>query len=170
MSDVARAVVRALLLTLTTLVLQPTLVLGALLSPVWPAVGRPLHQGTIRLWARACLGILGVRVRVDGPVPEPPFFLVANHLSYLDILVLHATVRGTFLAKAEIAGWPVLGWLARLAGTQFVERERRRDLSRVGGALSQLLARGEGVIVFPESTSTQGAQVLDFKPALFQAI
>ena len=111
---------------------------------------------------------MGVRVTVEGLAPTGSFFLVANHLSYLDIPVLLGRLNGRFLAKSEIASWPVLGLLARSTGTLFVDRSRKRDLTRVIAEVTALLERGPGAIVFPEATSTDGARVHPFKPSLFE--
>lgn len=163
-----RATLRLLLLPL---VLAPTVVVmvtGVALRRVWPAAGWPMFRWAIRTWARGTLVVLGVRVQVEGQAPAPPFFLVSNHLSYLDIPVLHAQLSGHFLSKAEIASWPLAGWLARVAGTLFVDRTRRRDLARVIPEVETLLQAGNGVVIFPEGTSSPGAEVLPFKPSLFE--
>jgi 1-acyl-sn-glycerol-3-phosphate acyltransferase len=133
-----------------------------------PRLGATLHRLFIGAWARGTLRVLGIRVRVQGERPAGPFFLVGNHLSYLDIPVLLATVDARFLAKAEVASWPVLGFLARTTGTLFVDRTRNRDLTRVNGEIQRVLRTGTGVVVFPEATSTKGEQVLPFKPSVFQ--
>ena len=119
-------------------------------------------------WATGSCWLLGVRVQVVGPPPAPPFFLVSNHLSYLDIIVLYTLLRGRFLAKAEISGWPMMGWLASLAGTLFIDRQRTRDLSRVLPQVQETLDLGRGVVVFPEGTSTKGDEVHRFKPSIFE--
>ena len=93
---------------------------------------------------------------------------MANHLSYVDIPLLLSRLDARFLAKSEIASWPIFGFLARSTGTLFVDRSRKRDLTRVITEVKSVLARGPGVIVFPEGTSTDGSQVERFKPSLFE--
>lgn len=138
--------------------------LGWLSAPL----GRALHRGFIGTWARASLRIMGVRTRVEGERPTAPFFLVGNHLSYVDIPVLIGALDVRFLAKSEVAGWPVLGFLARTTGTLFVDRTRKRDLTRVNDEVRRVLDAGTGVVVFPEATSSKGCDVLPFKPSIFQ--
>lgn len=133
-----------------------------------PRLGARLHRLFIGGWARAVVAVLGVRLSVEGEPPQGPFFLVGNHLSYLDIPVLLASVDARFLAKSEVATWPVLGFLARTTGTLFVDRSRKRDLARVNAAVARVLGAGTGVVVFPEATSTKGSEVLPFKPSVFQ--
>lgn len=122
-----------------------------------------------QVWARALVGILGFRCRVEGRPPSPPVLLVSNHLGYVDILVLLRVCPGVFVAKAEVARWPVFGILARLAGTLFVDRERWRDLPQVIAAMTARLGGGQSVFVFPEATSSPGVEVLPFRAALFEA-
>jgi 1-acyl-sn-glycerol-3-phosphate acyltransferase len=119
-------------------------------------------------WSRGVCALCGVRFEVHGSAPRGGALLVANHLSYLDILVLGALFPCTFVSKAEVARWPVVGFLARALGTLFLERERKRDLGRVNEELQKRLARGEALVLFPEGTSTSGAQVLPFRPALLE--
>ena len=130
-------------------------------------LGRWTHHWIVTRWARTLLRIAGIRVVVDGAPPRAPFFLVANHLSYLDVAVLLTCVDGFFLAKSEIARWPIMGVLARTTGTLFVERGRKSDLKRVNHEVVQVLERGAGVIVFPEGTSSRGAEVLPFRTSIF---
>lgn len=121
-----------------------------------------------RNWSRALLAVMNARVEQRGSPPAPPFFLAANHLSYIDVLVLASRVDALFIAKAEVAGWPVMGRLCRSVGTLFVDRELRRDLPRVIAEIDAALASGEGVVLFPEGTSTPGAEVGPFRPALLE--
>jgi 1-acyl-sn-glycerol-3-phosphate acyltransferase len=134
---------------------------------VSPELAARSHHGVVRRWARAMLRVLGVRTEVRGRPPAPPFFLACNHVSYVDILVLFAEVDGYFLAKSEIARWPVIGFIVRTTGTLFVERARKSDLVRVNRDVTRVLERGSGVIVFPEGTSSRGVDVLPFRPSVF---
>jgi 1-acyl-sn-glycerol-3-phosphate acyltransferase len=105
---------------------------------------------------------------VRGEPPAPPYFLVSNHHSYLVVPILYTCLRGSFLAKSDVASWPVLGTMARTMGTLFVDRSKKSDLTRVIGEVERRLARGGAVVVFPEGTSTRGERVLPFKPPLFE--
>lgn len=95
--------------------------------------------------------------------------MVSNHISYIDIMAFGSHLPCSFVAKAEVAGWPVFGWLAKLQRTIFVERNPRRAADQMG-PLRQRLADPEGcVILFPEGTSTDGQRIAPFKSSLFQA-
>lgn len=122
-----------------------------------------------RRWAKGALYVLGVRLQVVGAPPRPPFLLVCNHLGYLDIAVIASVVDTTFVAKSDVARWPILGPLCRWMGTLFVDRGRRRDLPATLAALQAQLAAGHGVVLFPEGTSTPGSRVLPFHPPLLAA-
>jgi 1-acyl-sn-glycerol-3-phosphate acyltransferase len=127
------------------------------------------RAGFLTWWARRVAPLLGMEIEAHGRVPEPPFFLVSNHLSYMDVVVLAAQAPLCFVAKSEIAGWPFFGWLARTAGTLFIERANKRDIPRVVDAIDTALARGVSVAVFPEATSSAGARVLPFRAALLES-
>ncbi len=117
---------------------------------------------------RLALRLIGLRVLRRGDVMTQPGGIVANHGSWLDIFVLNALGPVCFVAKSEVARWPVVGWLARATGTVFIRRERRD--ARVQRAL--LLARlkaGQRLLFFPEGTSADGLSVLPFKSTLFAA-
>lgn len=139
---------------------------GALLT-VWRARWFQRWNNFIqRVWARGLLWSLDFEVEVEGLPPEKPFFLVANHLSYVDVLVLGSRLGATFVSKAELGGWPVLGHLAKITGTIFINRESKRDAVRVIGEIDRAVSRGAGVIIFPEGTSSRGDRVYPFRPAL----
>lgn len=121
------------------------------------------------LWARGSLRILKVRYRMRGAFPRGGFLLAANHLSYLDVLLLSATAPVRFVAKREVREWPVWGPLAAWTGTLFIDRERPRDARRVADRLSESLMRGEAAVIFAEGTSSPGDEVLPYRPALFAA-
>lgn len=121
-----------------------------------------------RNWSRGCLVCLRIEVAVEGTPPRKPFFMVANHLSYVDILVLQARLGCTFISKHELAGWPVLGHLARVTGTIFVNREIKRDALRVLRLIDRSIARGAGVVLFPEGTSHRGDRIYPLRTALLE--
>jgi len=120
-------------------------------------------------WARATRKLIGMRVRVDGEIPRGPVALVANHLSYVDIIALWCVVPGVFVARADVAQWPLIGLAGRLVGTVFIDRTRKRDLLRVIPEMEAPLAEGRSVIFFPEGTSSRGREVLPFNSSLFEA-
>ncbi|MDJ1008680.1 MAG: lysophospholipid acyltransferase family protein [Paracoccaceae bacterium] len=138
-------------------------------------VEAPLH-GPHRPWTpqitkavcRMALAIIGLRTRIEGRPHRGPGAFVANHASWLDIFVLNATATLYFVAKAEVAGWPGIGWLARATGTVFIDRNRR-DAARHRDLLGERVAAGHRLCFFPEGTSTDGQRVLPFKPTLFAA-
>ncbi len=139
---------------------------------VW--VGRaqrsgPLADRFVGLWARSTRRLIGMRVRVDGEIPGAPVALVTNHLSYVDIVALWCVVPGVFVARADVADWPLVGQAGRLVGTIFIDRTRKRDLLRVIPEMQASLAADRTVIFFPEGTSSRGQDVLPFKSPLFEA-
>ena len=138
------------------------------------APGRPKavgHVGAVccRLWGKTMCVILAVRCDVEGKVPREGAFLVAsNHVSYLDILVLASLYPSLFLAKREIASWPVFGWIARGAGTVFIDRDQAKDVVRAGRELSARLELGLPLTIFPEGRSSRGVAILPFQPSLLE--
>ncbi len=118
-------------------------------------------------WASRTLRRCGVRVDVRGPLPTSPAVLVANHRSYLDIAVLLSQVPCHFLAKKELASWPVLGPAARHANTVFVDRSDGASRRGARDSLARAVAGGATVAVFPEGTTTAGPGLLPFRPGVF---
>jgi 1-acyl-sn-glycerol-3-phosphate acyltransferase len=139
---------------------------GSLLLALAPRFRRRFRERMFRAGSRGVLALLRAEVRVSGPVPEPPFLLVTNHLSYVDVLVLGSRLPVRFVAKAEVRRWPLLGPLCRGLGTIFIDRSDRRDIPRVLAEIERSLDRGEGVILFPEGTSSSGESVLPFRSPL----
>lgn len=139
---------------------------ASLLLRPWPRL-RARQQGrAFRFWCRSLCRIFGVRVRASGVAPRPPFFLVANHLSYADILVLGTELPCIFVAKAEIDRWPLFGALCRSVNTIFIDRQAKRELPKVLGRIETTLSSGQGVVIFPEGTSSAGHRVLPFRSSL----
>ncbi len=117
---------------------------------------------------RWCLAILGLRVERHGErSPVQPTLYIINHCSYLDIGVLGSLIGGCFVAKAEVAGWPLFGWLAKLQRTVFVDRQRRAGTAGQRDEIAGRLEDGDSLILFPEGTSSDGNRILPFKSALF---
>lgn len=121
-------------------------------------------------WARRLLELFAVRLEVRGDAAiSGPLLLVANHISWLDITVIHASRFCRFVSKADVRHWPVVGRLASAAGTVFIERESRRDAMRVVHRMTQSLNAGEVLAVFPEGTTSDGTGLLPFHANLLQA-
>jgi 1-acyl-sn-glycerol-3-phosphate acyltransferase len=137
----------------------------ALLYPLLPARARVAVR---RSWARGVLAILGVRLRVDDLRVAPGSLVVSNHVSWLDAVVLNALLDAAIVAKSETRRWSLLGMMLERNDTLFIERRVSRALLAVNAAIGARLAGGVPVIIFPEGTTTDGADVLTFRPALFQ--
>lgn len=146
----------------------PFVLLGRLLLFAAPRARARFTAGYFRGWARLLLGLLRVRVETAGLPPRSPFLLVANHLSYLDVLVLASRLPAVFVSKAEVRGWPLLGPICTALGTIYIDRGQRREIPRVMAEIEAALGRGLGVIFFPEGTSSRGDTVAPFKPSLLE--
>ena len=126
----------------------------------------------VRRWSSQLLNILGVRLHATGNIPgldAAPALMVANHTSWLDICALNAVCPGRFVAKSEVRGWPIFGWLAKQVNTCFIRRGHLRDLWVTRHVARKALLRGERIIVFPEGTTTDGKSVLPFRTGLVQS-
>lgn len=119
-------------------------------------------------WARIFVSNSRMTVEVLGTPPKPPFFLVSNHLSYTDIPAIRAVLKGIFVAKGEIGGWFAAGKIVRDMGAIYINRSNRRDIPRAGLDIQKAMERGEGVIIFPEGTSSKGDEVLPFKSSFLE--
>jgi len=165
----ARAWVRLPLLALWTCTGFVLCAGGTVLLFPLPRGRRAARRVAFRVWARGVLRLLAVRTVVEGEPPASPFYLVSNHLGYLDIVVYAALSPARFVAKREVRGWPVVGFLAALVGTIFVDRTSKRDAVRAVDELGGALRAGDDVVVFAEATSSAGSRVLPFRPALLEA-
>ncbi|MEU1751761.1 lysophospholipid acyltransferase family protein [Micromonospora matsumotoense] len=152
------------------------LLVGAALVVLLPVLPAAERAAVVRGWARGTARALGARLAVRGRLPRRRALLVANHVSWLDILAVLAVAPARLLAKREVRNWPVLGLLARAGGVLFVDRSRPRDLPRTVARLAATLRAGHPVAVFPEGTTWCGvAPSADcrprrgFRPAAFQA-
>ncbi|MGP1394074.1 MAG: lysophospholipid acyltransferase family protein [Inquilinaceae bacterium] len=142
---------------------------GALIpiQAVAVALRLPLRDRLPRLYHRVCCRLIGLDIAVRGTSSAArPTLFVSNHSSYMDIMVLGALISGSFVAKTEVAGWPLFGLLAKLQRTVFVDR-RIGTTQHQRGSLEARLAAGDNLILFPEGTSSDGNRTLPFKSALF---
>ena len=137
-----------------------------------PQRGRGRYRARFQqAWARVLCAVLGIRVEVIGDFPRGWNGLaVSNHLGYADILVLGSILPGAFVSKAEVARWPLIGFLASIAGTVYVDREDHAAAGAFAAELKRRIVAGETLLLFPEGTSTRGETILPFKTAPFAAV
>ena len=136
----------------------------------FPSLSQAEREAEVQRWARGFLRVWRIDLQVRGTPPaQGPLLLVANHISWLDILVLHAAGFCRFVSKADIKDWPVIGMMATHAGTLYIARDSRRDALRVVHHMRDALQRGEVVAVFPEGTTSDGLTLLPFHANLIQA-
>lgn len=131
----------------------------------------PAERGArVQAWAQGLLRIWRIDLQVCGEPPaHGPVLLASNHISWLDILVMHAACYCRFVAKADVRAWPVIGMLATGAGTLYITRESRRDALRTVHHMADALRAGEVLAVFPEGTTSNGLTLLPFHANLLQA-
>ncbi len=137
---------------------------------VFPRLDDAQRAQRVQDWARRMLGVLGIGLQLRGQPPlRGPLLLVSNHISWLDILVLHAGRHCRFVSKSEVRQWPLIGTLATGAGTLYIERASRRDAMRVVHQMAAALQSGDILAVFPEGTTSDGVDLLPFHANLVQA-
>lgn len=164
-----RASIRLCLFFFTTLLTVLLVAAGntllTLFKPRWSVIWK---NYVIKSWAWVTGFILGLRIERKGKPPNPPFFLVSNHLSYIDVVLLWRYLDATFVAKSEIKSWPFFGWGTRTLGVLFINRELKRDVPRMNKCISDAISEEQGVIIFPEGTSSRGENVLPFNAPLLE--
>src|SRR5450631_3116401 len=139
---------------------------------VFPLVSSARKRALVKRWSQRLLRILVVEARLHGDIGARGgnVLIVANHISWLDIFVLNSVHPVRFVAKSELARWPIVGAMINGAGTLFIERTQRRDTRRVNHHVARVLASGDVVAIFPEGTTTDGLDMLPFKSSLLQPI
>lgn len=143
---------------------------AGLLFPIY--TGRQRDRAIVS-WARQLLHILHLRVEVRGNLPserDGGYVVAANHVSWLDIFVIHTVRPARFVAKSEIRGWPIAGWLCARAGTLFIERGRRHHTAAINERMRETVLAGGIVGLFPEGTTSDGAKLKKFHSSLFEAV
>lgn len=144
---------------------------GLALATIYPGFVPHIRRRILQGWSAGLLDILNVRIDIAGDHPLRALshgLIVTNHISWLDVFVLNAIVPMRFVAKSEVRRWPVIGWLCARAQTLFLERGKARAAARINVHMVELLRQGECLAVFPEGTTTDGAQVAHFHPSLLQ--
>ena len=129
---------------------------------LWPYVPILFHRTMLR--------VMGVKLAVTGPLPQRGTLIVANHLSWFDIVVIGALTPLSFIAKSEVKGWPLFGQLAMLQHTVFVDRRRGRHNKTDGDSMARRLRKGHSMVIFAEATNSDGIKVLPFKSTLMAGI
>ncbi len=136
----------------------------------FPQLSPTEREARVQVWAMQLLRIWEIDLEVRGqPVVSGPALLVCNHISWLDIVVIHATRHCRFVSKSELREWPMIGTLATGAGTLYIERAQRKDALRMVKDMAQSLRNGEVLAVFPEGTTGDGVGILPFHANLIQS-
>ncbi len=141
---------------------------------VWPSalvserLDRRLRRGIITLWNKGFALIAGIKIVCTGTAPKPPFVIVANHLSWVDISLLTNQTGCIFVARGDVEHWPVIGFIIKSLYIIFIDRLNKRDTLRVNAQVAHALEQGDGVAVFPESRIFCGLDVEPFKAPIIQ--
>lgn len=125
------------------------------------------RSALLQRYCRRVSSAIGVQTFVEGPIPTHGL-VAANHLSYLDVLVFGTAMRCAFVSKREVRRWPLIGWIASMTGTVFVDRTRPRHMHRICPEMQEKLEAGECLVLFPEATSSDGVAMLPFHSSLFE--
>ena len=136
---------------------------------IFPFASRSVRLSLRRRWANGMLDAVGMELRVEGKAIEPGALIVANHVSWLDVLILASCTPVVFVAKSEVRCWPAIGWLAARGETLFLRRASGRSLMQIKNRIAGLLREGRSAAIFPEGTTSDGADVLAFRSGLLQA-
>jgi 1-acyl-sn-glycerol-3-phosphate acyltransferase len=164
-----RSAARVVGFVLWTVLWGTMALLGRLLLFPSAALQARWGAGCASSWGRGCSWLCGLDLVVEGPEPPPGSFIAANHVSWADIWVLGAACPAIFIAKVEIASWPIMGWLAKAGGTLWVDRRRMRDTVRLREELRAHLERGVRIHIFAEGGAGSGERIRPFKPPLFES-
>jgi 1-acyl-sn-glycerol-3-phosphate acyltransferase len=166
--SVARGYIRLVTLVTWTVLMFGVFQICRIATFFHEPADRRLRRVLLKFHGRCAMLIMGARVDVCGAAPQPPFFMVSNHLSYIDVFVLSALCGPVFVARHDMERWPLVGFIMKRIHMVFISREKARDAVRVNQVIDHVLRQGDGVIVFPESGTSDGKVLRPFKPALIQ--
>lgn len=130
---------------------------------------RKLNKKVVNCWSRILCYVCGLKLTTKGEIHKNPVFIVANHVSWLDIPVIHSYKLAGFVAKAEISQWPILGWIVKSGETLFINRGKHESRKRVLNLIKDRLKQGRSIAVFPEGKVTDGSHVAQFHRQLMHA-
>lgn len=162
------AIIKIVLLFLFTILFFAGYSLLLMLNRLFKRKFEPLRNAAMHFWSAGSSLILNLKTETIGTPPKAPFILVANHLSYLDIIPVYLNTNCTFVAKKAVRSWPLIGTMVAAMGVIFVDRSRKRDVIRVNKLLRENLNEDQGIVLFPEGTSSGGKEVLPFRSPLLE--
>ena len=163
-----RSFLKTLFTILATLFLYGLFATGYLILKLFRMETGAWRNICLNLWGKSVCKILSIRVEIVGEVPEPPFFLVSNHLSYVDIMIYFNTLKTTFVSKAEVKDWQIIGFMSKTLEIIFIDRKRKSDVARVNQSVADQISEHKGVVLFPEGTTSSGKSLLPFKPSILE--
>lgn len=142
-----------------------------IVASIFPWASQAKKNFLIQYWCRGLLKILDVELKIhqQEKLPQSGYLMVANHISWLDIHVINTFLPVRFVAKSEVASWAIFGWLADQLNTLYIKRDSNGEAKKMVDVASRSLIEGDRICVFPEGTSSDGLEVLEFRPNLFQA-
>ena len=144
-------------------------VAALILRFVYPRVTHERHRALLRWWSAKLLRILNITAVLAGDAPRGDAAMIAaNHVSWVDIFLISSVKPTRFVAKSEIRGWPIAGWIADRAGTLFIRRDQMRDMARIDARVREILGEGDCVGLFPEGITTEGDELRRFHSSLFE--
>ncbi|MFY0684386.1 MAG: 1-acyl-sn-glycerol-3-phosphate acyltransferase [Balneola sp.] len=159
------AVIKLLLICISTVFFYVIITI-CLLPSIIGLKGNRWSPYFLSIWGRVVCKIIGLTITVKGDAPKPPYFLISNHLSYIDIFLLISCTPSVFIAKSEVLSWPLFGFMSKTVGMLFIDRNKKKDVKRVNKLISERISDTQGILLFPEGTTSKGSSILPFKASL----